>query len=197
MSSDSHEQAKSPHSPTAPFEFLFSTIDGPVFPSEGRSRTPDTHISDRHTEPQGLSAVVGGLQISVRSPAESLPPTSVYLCSPFFLHWSMYLPRAARPVASRRVSSTRTGAKIRTTERDVLWARWKVANGCHQISTACCAPRLCFESQPCPLSFPRRSEGTRDQTSGQSQWKGPQPPLPTPGDTFSWVCTCPQLRGWQ
>lgn len=32
----------------------------------------------------------------------------------------MYLPRAARPVASRRVSSTRTGAKMRTIGRDVL-----------------------------------------------------------------------------
>lgn len=32
----------------------------------------------------------------------------------------MYRTRAARPVASRRLSSTRTGAKIRTIERDFL-----------------------------------------------------------------------------
>lgn len=117
------------------------------------------------------------------------PPTPSRLpCSPSFLRRSRYLLRAARPAVSRRLSSTRTGAKMRTMGMDTLREGRKEPGGCHQISVARRAPRHSHsESQPCPLSSQGDQRAPGTTTPGRSQWKGPQPPSPTPGDTFGRV----------
>lgn len=110
-------------------------------------------------------------------PAESLPPSPIYLCSPSFLHRSQHLPTAARPVASRRISSTRTGARMRTFEWGALQ---KAPRGCHQAAAACCAPDIPILS---PSHVPCLSQGDQRAPGTNTCPKGPQSPRPTPGDT--------------
>lgn len=177
-------RAPQPFAP--PFELLVPGVDGPAGPSEKRSRAPDAHVSDAYAKAHEVS--LGrwwGLWVSARPLADSLSPLPSTLLT--------FLPPLEHVAAE---GGQACGQQKGQQHQD--WGQhaghWdghpadKMEGDWWLSSDVGSTLGILILS---PSHIPRLSQGGQrvpgTTASGWSQWKGPQPPSPAPGGTFSWL----------